>query len=473
MQASKDTLPTFLKASWGIGALGTTAMLYLVNMFAMFFLVRHAGVPAAVAGSIFAATRFYDAAVDPLIGTLSDRTHSRWGRRRPWLLAGALLCPLSVIAVFNPPVAFEGNALYGFVLFALLFYCSAYSIFSIPYMALGTEMTDHYGERASVMAWRTFFVYSAGVVIASGAPALVAQLGGDRAAYSSMSLAAAAVVGLTMLWVVFFTGSARVTQRSTEILDARSWLKTVVSNTPYLMILLTKMTLQLGTAFTGAAMLFFMSYVLGKGEGALAKYSLVSNLVGIAAVPLWSKALKRIERRTLFIALLFGNILGYVSWMLATPQEPDALFLARAFFQGSVGSGSVLVALAMLTDTIELDRLTTGQRREGLFVGGFELMQTTSFVIGPLVVGFAFSAAGLVPGEAGKGSQPESALQMMRFAVSVIPAITCAAGIVLLLLYRLDAKRLAELRASAAAGAPAPASGAVAGGSVTGGAAAG
>ncbi|MCU0759816.1 MAG: glycoside-pentoside-hexuronide (GPH):cation symporter [Steroidobacteraceae bacterium] len=449
MQANDNRLPAALKAGWGIGALGTTSMLYLVNLFAMFFLVRHAGVPAAIAGTIFAVTRFYDAAVDPLIGTLSDRTRSRWGRRRPWLLGGALLCPLAVVAVFNPPLGLEGNSLYLFVLCAFLLYCTAYSVFSIPYMALGTEMTDDYGERASVMAWRTFFVYSSGVVIAAGAPALVALLGSDRAAYSTMSFAAAAVVGCTMLCVVFATGRARVTERSAETLDARAWFRTVASNTPYLTILLTKMTLQLGTAFTGAAMLFFMSYVLGKGEGALARYNLVSNLVGIAAVPFWSLVLRRVERRTVFIGLLLGNLVGYLSWMLATPQEPDTLFLARAVFQGSVGSGSVLVALAMLTDTIELDRLTTGQRREGLFVGGFELMQTTSFVVGPLVVGFAFSAAGLVPGDAGKGAQPESALQMMRFAVSVVPAVSCAAGILLLALYRLDARRLAELRAAA------------------------
>ena len=199
MQQNDSPLPTFLKASWGVGALGTTSMLYLVNMFAVFFLVRHAGMPIAIATTILAATRFYDAVVDPLIGTLSDRTDSRWGRRRPWMLSGALLCPIACIAVFNPPLALEGTAQYGFVLFALLLYCTAYSLFSIPYMALGAEMTDHYGERASVMAWRTFFVYSAGVVIASGAPALVALLGGDRAAYASMSYGAAAVETLQRL----------------------------------------------------------------------------------------------------------------------------------------------------------------------------------------------------------------------------------------------------------------------------------
>jgi GPH family glycoside/pentoside/hexuronide:cation symporter len=117
---------------------------------------------------------------------------------------------------------------------------------------------------------------------------------------------------------------------------------------------------------------------------------------------------------------------------------------------GALGAGSVLVAMAMLADTIELDRLKTGQRREGMFVGAFELMQTTSFVVGPLVVGFAFSAAGLVPGPAGRTAQPQSALDMMRFAVSVVPAVCALAGIALMSVYRLDAATLSSLRAAAA-----------------------
>jgi GPH family glycoside/pentoside/hexuronide:cation symporter len=454
MQSPDTRLPVFLKASWGVGALGTTSMLYMINLFLVYFLVRHAGIPAAVAGTLLAITRFYDAVIDPGIGMLSDRTESRWGRRRPWLLAGAVLSPLAVIAVFNPPASLSGQYLYAYVLVAMLFYCTAYSLFSIPFVALGTEMSDNYGERASVMAYRTFFVYSSGVVVASGAPALVALLGSDRAAYSQMSFAVAGVVGAAMLWVVFFTGRARITPRSTQTMDIGQWIRTVLSNTPYMIILFSKMALYLGTAFSGAVSLFFMTYVLQKGEGAFAIYGLVSNLVSIATVPLWGRLLRTVERRPAFIVLLVGNALGHLSWLLASPEEPMALFVARAIYVGSLGGGSVLISLAMLSDAIEYDRLRTGLRRAGAFVGGFELMQTTSFVVGPLVVGFALSAAGLVPGQVDLGVQPESALVMIKIAYAIIPAVCGLVGIVLTFFYRLDARRLAEMRDAGSSAPP-------------------
>ncbi len=450
-----------LKASWGVGGLGTTSMLYLINMFVVFFLVRHVGIPPAIAGTLLAATRFYDAVIDPAIGTLSDRSGdrwgNRWGRRRPWMLVGAILSPLALIALFNPPALEPGYLLYGVVMLALLAYCTGYSLFSIPYMAQGAEITDDYGARASLMAWRTFFVYAAGIVITAGAPALIAKLGGDRAAYSTMSLAAASVVAATMLWVVAFTGQARVMPRSTQTLPPFAQLLSVFANKPFMVVLITKMTLQLGTAFMGASLLFFMSDVLQRGEGAMALLGLVSNLVGICAVPLWNRVLQSVERRVLAITLFAGLALTYGSWIFATPAEPQALFLLRAFMVGALGSGSVLVAMAMLADTIEYDRLRTHQRREGMFVGAFELMQTTSFVIGPLIVGLAFSAAGLIPGAAGQGNQPESAITVMRYAVSIVPASCAVLGIVLMSIYKLDAAELARLRAASPADKPQPA----------------
>jgi GPH family glycoside/pentoside/hexuronide:cation symporter len=446
-----------LRASWGAGGLGTTSMLYLINMYVLYFLVQHVGIPAALAGLLLASTRVYDAVIDPLIGSLSDRSQHRWGRRRPWMLAGAILCPIACIAVFNPPALQPGVPLYAAVLASLLLYCTAYSLFAIPYVAQGAEITDDYAARASLMAWRTFFVYASGIVITAGAPALIAALGRDRAAYSTMSFVAAAVVGTAMLWVVYGTRGARTMERSTKVLPPLDQLRTVVSNRPFMIILLTKMTVQLGTAFIGASLLFFMSEVLQRGESAMALLGLVSNVVGIGAVVVWNRVLRSVERRTLNIGLFALQALTYSSWALATPAEPQWVFVLRAFMIGALGAGGVLVTMAMLADTIEYDRLTTGQRREGLFVGAFELMQTTSFVLAPLLVGLAFSAAGLVPGEAGRGAQPESALQVMRYAVSLVPACCSLAGIALMLVYRLDAPTLARLRAAeaeAAAAAP-------------------
>lgn len=444
---SQQRLPTLLKISWGLGATGTTSMLYLINLFLIYFLVRHVGFSPAVAGSLLAATRLYDAIAHPLIGAASDQSQSRWGRRKPWMLAGAILSPLGCIALFNPPEALSAQGLVVYELGALMLYLTAYSLFAIPYIALGTEMSDDYAERASVMAYRTFFVYLSGLIVASGAPALVAMLGKDRAAYSTMSFAAAAVVGITMLCAVSFTGQARIVVKSGQRLPLRLWFATAFANVPYLLILISKMTLQLGTAFAGAASLFFMTYVLGKGESALALFGSVSSIVGIASVPVWNIILQRVERRPFFIALLVANFFCYVSWMFATPDEPIAVFVLRSIMVGAAGAGSVLVATAMIADTIEYDRLLTGQRREGVFLGGFELVQTTSFVIGPLVVGFVLSGAGLMPGQVAAGEQPPEAIAMIRHSMGTIPAVTCIVGIVLLLFYRLTAARLAELRA--------------------------
>jgi GPH family glycoside/pentoside/hexuronide:cation symporter len=132
------------------------------------------------------------------------------------------------------------------------------------------------------------------------------------------------------------------------------------------------------------------------------------------------------------------------------------LFVLRAIVMGAAGSGSVLVSTAMITDAIEYDRLTTGQRREGVFLGGFELVQTTSFVIGPLVVGFVLSGAGLVPGQVSAAEQPPEAIAMIRNAMATIPAVTCVVGMFLLMFYRLTAQRLADLRADGAVAPESP-----------------
>ncbi len=425
-------------------------MLYLINMFVVYFLVRHVGISAAVAGVLFAITRIYDAVIDPLIGNWSDRSQTRWGRRRPWMLAGALIASIACVAVFHPPDLAPGLLLYGCVLLALLAYTTGYSLFAIPYMAQGAEMTNDYQERASLMAWRTFFVYGSGLMTVSGAAWLVAFLGSDRAAYGGMSLAAAVVIAATMLWVVAFTGRAAKGAETARKPPLFASLLGTLRNRPFLIILGTKILGQLGTAFSGASMLFFITYVMHRDEKAIALFSLTANIVGIASVPLWNRLLGFLERRTLLLALLTVSALVHLTWMLGGPAENQVVFVVRAFALGALGSGSVLLAMAMLADTIELDRLGSGERREGSFVGAFELMQTTAFIAAPLVAGLAFSLAGLESGEVDRSEQPESAIMMIRIFMGIAPAVCVGLAAALLTLYRLDAARLGALRARAA-----------------------
>ena len=186
-------LPLRLKLSWGVGALGTTSMLYLVNSYLVFFLVRHVGISAAAVGVMMTLMRVFDAVIDPAIGSASDRTDTRWGRRRPWMLVGAVFCPLASLAMFHPPPTLSGLWLNGYVLLVLTVYYLGYSLFSVPHVALGTEMTDDYGDRARLMAHRTFFIYCSTFFVGSGAPALVAFLGSDREAYAKWKEASRAV----------------------------------------------------------------------------------------------------------------------------------------------------------------------------------------------------------------------------------------------------------------------------------------
>ena len=444
-------LPLFLKASWGAGGLGGTSMLYLVNMFVVYFLVRHVGISAAIAGVLFAITRVYDAVIDPLIGNCSDRSETRWGRRRPWMLAGAILASVACVAVFHPPDVDPGLLLYAWVLLALVAYTTGYSLFAIPYMAQGAEMTDNYQERASLMAWRTFFVYGSGIMTVSGAAWLVARLGSDKAAYGAMSLAAAAVVAATMLWVVAFTANAPAASAPARKPALLSSLLATLHNRPFLIMLGTKILGQLGTAFSGASMLFFITYVMHRDETAIATFSLVANIMGIVSVPLWNRLLRNVERRALLLVLLTCSAFVHLTWMLGGPDESLIVFVARAFVLGALGSGSVLLAMAMLADTIELDRHRSGEKREGSFVGAFELMQTTAFIVAPLLAGFAFSLAGLESGEVGKADQPAAAVMMIRVFMGVAPAVCVGLAAGLLTLYRLDAARLNALRAEAAA----------------------
>ena len=354
-------LPLALKAGWGVGSMGCLGMLFIVNVFVLFFLVNHLGLEPGMAGLILFITRIYDVISDPTIGYLSDRTSSRWGRRRPWMALGAFVSGLALILVFNVPALASANALAVYELIVLIAYFTGYTLFYVPFMAMPAEMTDDYNERTSIMSWRVGYSNAAGILIAAGMPALIDYLGGDRRAYGIVAILAGALIAATMLMTVLFTSRARELPSSPEDrYSLAEYFQALASNRPFVTLAALKCTLYLATGVNGSALLFFMTYVVERGELGLALSTLAGNIAGLCTVPLWTYFSRGRDKRGVYMVAIVGACLMLMSWALATPEESDLVFVLRSALVGAFGAGSLVIGFSMLPDTIEYDRIRTG-----------------------------------------------------------------------------------------------------------------
>lgn len=450
-------LPLSLKAGWGVGSMGCLGMLFIVNVFVLYFLVNHLGMDPALAGLILFITRIYDVFSDPMIGFLSDTTTSRWGRRRPWMALGAFVSGLALILTFNAPALASMNALAIYQLIVLIAYFSGYTLFYVPFMAMPAEMTDDYNERTSIMSWRVGYSNLAGILIAAGMPALIDYLGADRRAYGIVAVLAGILIAATMMTTVLLTSRARELPGSQQDrYSVREYFRALANNRPFLTLAALKGTLYLGVGVNGSALLFFMTYVLERGEQGLALSTLAGNIAGLCTVPLWACFSRGRDKRWVYLIAIIGSGLMLLSWAFATPTEGNLIFVIRSCFIGIFSAGGLTIGFSMLPDTIEYDRIRTGKVRTALYTGVLGFVEKTGFALGPLLMGFYFSAAGLVETTLGAVEQPDSAITAIIYGKAWIPATLQALALFWLVSYRLTEKQLADMRGAAdAIGAPA------------------
>ena len=188
-------IPTKLKVSWGIGALGVAILMNSGSFLVFTYLVTIVKLGPALAGSIILATKIFDAISDPVMGAISDRSKFKSGRRRPYMFIGTFVSTIAFAILFTIP-QFEAEwarAAYAFG--ALLLYTLGYTIFNVPYLAMSAEMTDDYEERTSLHGVRAYFVTIGSTIVASGSPFLLQIFGKGGSAYAIIGLIFSALMG--------------------------------------------------------------------------------------------------------------------------------------------------------------------------------------------------------------------------------------------------------------------------------------
>ena len=435
-------VPTRIAAFWGLGAFATTTMLNGVSIVLLFFLVNFVKIEPVIAGGLLFASKLFDGIIDPPIGVLSDRTESRLGRRRPWMLGAAFFCGLSFALLFNVPEAASQTGVYLFISGWLFVYTVSYAVFTVPYMAMPGEMTDDYHERSRLMSWRTVFMTFGNLMGAAVPPVMVASFGGGRPAYGQMSIVVGVVIGVAMLLTVVGTGGARQRPRDPAPLSLVENFRLLRRNVPLLVLMGTKILLYIGLAAFTAVLLFFFSSLLKKNAAAVGAYFGVFSLATVLFTPVQLWVARRFEKRRAYLVCMGAYSLGMLSWLLASPAEPDLVLYARGLWLGAFNAGLFLFGYSMLVDTYAWDHQVTGLRREGFLASAISFVEKFSLAVGPLIIGALLSGMGFDKNLPPAADQSAGAGQAMLIGFVWIPVGTQLLAMLLLYWYRLDKEDL-------------------------------
>ena len=441
-------IPLKTKFYWGCGGMADNFMMSAVVALILPIYNIGFGVSAIWLGIATAIPRFLDAFVDPWMGNVSDNTQSRWGRRRPYMLGGLIVCSILFPLLWMPPFESEVGRLSWFFTIYVLF-TLAYTAFIVPYTALGIELTTDYDERTRVMAWRMFL----GLIVGGLAVPWLYKLS-RLDAFGGSETAGIRVVGIGVGLAMLISGlppALLVKERphvpaavKVALLPA---LRVTFSNRPFLILLVAYVFILVGLFIGGSFGLYVNIYhAFGGNKDAAATMIGWSGSVtaGAAYLSLFlaTWVATHFGKRTAMLGgLAIGVVGGASMWFTINPVMPYAQ-LGSAFLLGLGLQGCWLMVSSMTADICDLDELESGLQREGLYSAVVGCVQKLAFaliaVAGGVFLRFSGYVENIPPGV-------DTVFRMRLFLVGFITT-GLVTGFFMILRYPITRQRAEEVR---------------------------
>ena len=422
-------LPLRTKLGYGVGDLGGNLFFTIMGFWLLNFVTDTLGLAASLAGLALLVGRVWDAVTDPLMGSLSDRTVSRWGRRRPYLLFGAPAVVVGMTLVFLDVGGrgWSDGALFAWVVFAVCVVNTAYTVVYVPYGALTPELARDFQERTNLTGYRMAWAI-VGTLLGAGAFTIVA----DGAGYAVAGL----VFGIITAGVVLITFAAvrerPVAPQRVPVGNVFASYRAALRVRPFRLALVPWTLFMTGIVIATSAVPFYFEHLYGRPE--LARFaSLVLLLAAFAAIPMWVWLSRRLGKRTAYNAgmVIFGAAL-LVAYLVAH-RDVATLFVVMAVAGVGLATNYVM-PWSIIPDVIDYDELENGQRREGVFYGMWTFLQKLGLGVAGLVSGAVLQWTGYVPDVL----QTPLALHGIRLLIGPVPALFLVVGILVLSRYPID-----------------------------------
>ena len=374
-------LPLSIKLSYGAPSFAGAAMAIPIGIHLTIFYSDTILVPLGLIALVKAMARALDAVTDPMMGWISDRTRSPWGRRRPWMAVGAPLCALAFYFMFTPPGELTGvDAASWFAVTYVLYYIF-HTVYIIPHYGLGPELTLNYNERSVLFGIREGFVVGGTLVAAVLPPILIAQTGGERAGYTAF-----AIIFGSLLVILYLNLVVRVRERPSfmnrESNPLIPGVRRVMRNRVFRLLLVVYLIGSITGAIPGLMMPYFTKYVLMPEDPGkwLAIFLACYFLGGFLFLPIWVALAKRFEKKPIWLIGYLPGIFG--SGSLFFMGEGDLIpTMIILFIAGTGFSAGLFLGPAMQADVIDYDEFHTGKRREAQYSALWSIM--TKFMVIP------------------------------------------------------------------------------------------
>lgn len=434
--------------AFGAPAVGAGYMYLLMSLYVMKFATDVLLIAPAVMGLIFSASRLWDAVSDPLAGYLSDRTTFRLGRRRTWILAG--IAPISVffLMVFSPPADLGETGKVVWMAVAVIGFYSAMTVFLVPHMSLGAELTDSYHERTRLFGMRHAF-YTLGAIFSLISMHLLLSAEQDGAqALREVSVQQAWVAVLLTAALMLYAAVSlreRPVNQSRVVKSPFSAYRDVLANPFARRLYIVWFIENIGGAAIGALTIYVTQYVVGAPTWApviVLTYMIPSTF----AVPLWLRISRRIGKIRAWVismlgtALAFGAMIGLA--FLDTVEARLALIFAMAFLAGFSAAAGGSIGPSVQGDVIDYDELTTGERKEGSYFAAWNFVYKGALGAMLLVTGFALEAAGFAPNV----EQSDTVKYTMLALYGGIPLVCYLLAAIMFLRFPLNEQVHAQIR---------------------------
>lgn len=398
---------TFLqKVNYSWGDFAEAMVSISLGQFLLFYLTAVVGMSGSLAGSALALTLVVDAFVDPMVGYVSDNVRSRWGRRHPFMFVASLPMAFSIGLLFSIPKMDSGPGLFFYVFAVLLLLRFSYSVFVLPYIALGAELSRDYDERSVLQVYRNFFNIVGNVLTVNlGLRLFMGGPGGllSRAAYVPFGWTCAAIILATTLLCTF--GTASVRHRMYEIAaPTRSALarlpgelRDVFGNHSFLMLLLTIVIFWIAQGSSINLSVYTYTYFWRVNTEAISIILTVGTFGLVAGIPVCAFLLGRMEKKTIctgaiviVCGLLFAPPILRILHLLPESGLPLTVIMSAFAFIQSVVLTNVFISFnSMMVDATDEHDLLFGVRREGLYFSALSFSGKAALGIGSLFAGVA------------------------------------------------------------------------------------